>query len=55
MLKGRTVEQKRKLAERLTQAMVEEANATKEAVTITFVEVSREDYAHAGILLADRK
>jgi 4-oxalocrotonate tautomerase len=54
MLKGRTVEQKRKLAERLTQAMVEEANATKEAVTITFVEVSREDYASGGILLADR-
>jgi 4-oxalocrotonate tautomerase len=55
MLKGRTVEQKRKLAERFTQAMVEEANATKEAVTITFIEVSREDYASGGVLLADRK
>ncbi|MBZ5507349.1 MAG: tautomerase family protein [Acidobacteriia bacterium] len=55
MLKGRTVEQKRKLAERLTQAMVEEAKATKEAVTITFIEVSREDYASAGVLMEDRK
>jgi 4-oxalocrotonate tautomerase len=55
MLKGPTVEQKRKLAERLTQAMVEEANATKEAVTITFVEVSREDYASGGVRMADRK
>lgn len=55
MLKGRTVEQKRKLAERFTQAMVEEANATKEAVTITFVEVSREDYASGGVLMVDRK
>jgi len=55
MLKGRTVEQKRKLAERFTQAMVEEANATKEAVTITFIEVSREDYASGGVLMADRK
>jgi len=55
LLKGRTVEQKRKLAERFTQAMVEEANATKEAVTITFIEVSREDYASGGVLLADRK
>ena len=55
MLKGRTVEQKRKLAERLTQAMVKEAKATKEAVTITFIEVGREDYASAGVLMADRK
>jgi len=55
MLKGRTVEQKRKLAERLTQAMVEEANAKKEAVTITMIEVSREDYASGGVLMADRK
>jgi 4-oxalocrotonate tautomerase len=55
MLKGRTVEQKRKLAERLTQAMVEEGNAQKEAVTITMIEVSREDYASGGVLMADRK
>ena len=55
MLKGRTVEQKRKLAERFTQAMVEEAKATKEAVTITFVEVSREDYASGGVLIVDKK
>jgi 4-oxalocrotonate tautomerase len=55
MLKGRTVEQKRKLAERITQAMVEDAKAAKEAVVITFIEITREDYANAGVLLADRK
>jgi 4-oxalocrotonate tautomerase len=55
MLKGRTVEQKRKVAERLTQVMVEDANATKEAVVITFIEITREDYASAGVLLADKK
>jgi 4-oxalocrotonate tautomerase len=54
MLKGRSIDQKRKLAERITQVMVEEAKATKEAVTITFIEVTREDYASAGILLADK-
>ena len=54
MLKGRTVEQKRKVAERLTQVMVEEAKATKEAVVITFIEITREDYANA-VLLADKK
>lgn len=55
MLKGRTVEQKRKVAERITAAMVEEAKATKEAVVVTFIEVTREDYASAGVLLADKK
>ena len=55
MLKGRTVEQKRKIAERITQTKVEEAKAAKEAVVVTFIEVTREDYASAGVLLADRK
>lgn len=54
LLKGRTVEQKRKVAERITQVMVEEAKATKEDVVVTFVEVTREDYASAGVLLADK-
>lgn len=55
MVKGRTVEQKRKVAERITQVMVEEARAAKEAVVVTFIEVTREDYASAGVLLADKK
>ncbi len=54
LLKGRSVEQKRKLAARMTDAMVEEAGAKREAITVTFVEVSREDYASGGILLADK-
>ena len=55
LLKGRTVEQKRRLATRITDVMVEEAKATKEAVVITFLEVTREDYASAGVLLVDKK
>jgi 4-oxalocrotonate tautomerase len=55
MLKGRTIEQKRRLAARITDAMVEEANAHREAVVITFLEIGREDYANAGVLLADKK
>jgi len=55
MLKGRTVEQKRKIAARITDAMVEDAKAAKEAVVVTFIEITREDYASAGVLLADRK
>jgi 4-oxalocrotonate tautomerase len=54
MLKGRTIEQKRKLAARITDAMVEDAKAAKEAVVVTFIEITREDYASAGVLLADK-
>lgn len=54
LLKGRTIEQKRKVAQRVTDAMVEEAGAKRESVTVTFVEVSREDYASGGALMADK-
>ena len=54
MLQGRTVEQKRKLAERITDVMVEEAGARREAIVVTFVEVSKESYASGGVLMADK-
>lgn len=55
MLKGRTIEQKRKVAERITQAMVEDAKAAKEAVVITFIEITREDYAKRGCAAGGQK
>jgi 4-oxalocrotonate tautomerase len=54
LLKGRSVEQKRRMAARLTDVLVEEAGAKREAITVTFVEVTKEDYASAGVLLADK-
>ena len=54
MLTGRTADQKRKLAERITDAMVEEAGARKEAVVVAFHEVSKESYASGGVLMADK-
>jgi 4-oxalocrotonate tautomerase len=54
MLEGRTADQKRKLAQRLTDVLVEEAGARREAVTVAFVEVSRESYATGGVLMADK-
>jgi 4-oxalocrotonate tautomerase len=54
MLQGRTAEQKRKLVARITDAMAEEAGARKEAVVVTFVEVSRESYASGGVLMVDK-
>ncbi len=55
MLNGRTTEQKRKLAQRITEAMVEEAGARREAIVIAFHEVSTESYASGGVLMADKK
>jgi len=54
MLQGRTADQKRKIAQRITDAMVEEAGARREAIIVAFLEVSKESYASAGVLMADR-
>ena len=55
MLKGRSVEQKRKLVQRVTDVVAEEAGAAKDGVVITIVEVEREDYARGGVLMVDKK
>jgi len=54
MLTGRTADQKRKLTARITDAMIEEAGARREAVVVTFLEVERESYASGGVLMADK-
>ncbi|MFZ0287141.1 MAG: 2-hydroxymuconate tautomerase [Terriglobales bacterium] len=54
MLSGRTIEQKRKLAQRITDVMVEEAGAKREAIVVAFNEVSKESYASGGVLMADK-
>jgi len=54
MLNGRTTEQKRKLAQRITDVMVEEAGARRDAVIVAFHEVSKESYASGGVLMSDR-
>ena len=54
MLQGRTADQKRKIAKRVTDALVEEAGAKREAIVIAFNEVSRESYATGGELMIDK-
>ena len=54
MLTGRNADQKRKLAQRITDAMVEEAGARREAVVVAFHEVSKESYASGGELMIDK-
>jgi 4-oxalocrotonate tautomerase len=54
MLQGRTADQKRKIAKRITDTMVEEAGAQREAIVVTFVELSKESYASGGELMIDK-
>jgi 4-oxalocrotonate tautomerase len=55
MLQGRTADQKRKIAKRVTDALVEEAGAKREGIIVTFNEVSKESYASGGELLIDKQ
>ena len=54
LLEGRTAVQKRELAKRITDALVEEAGARREAVIVAFHEVSKENYASGGELIIDK-
>jgi 4-oxalocrotonate tautomerase len=54
MLAGRTTDQKRKIAKRITDTLVEEAGARREAIVVAFHEVSKESYASGGELMSDK-
>jgi len=54
MLQGRTADQKRKIAKRITDVMFEEAGTRREGVVVVFHEVSKESYASGGELMIDK-
>jgi 4-oxalocrotonate tautomerase len=51
---GRTLEQKRALCQAITDAMVEHADASPDALHVIIHEVSKENWARAGVLGVDR-
>ena len=51
---GRTVEQKRALAQALTEATVKTLGGSADAVDVIFCDVQRHDWATAGVLWSDR-
>ncbi|MCI8477889.1 MAG: 4-oxalocrotonate tautomerase [Oscillospiraceae bacterium] len=51
---GRSVEQKRALAEKLTQDMVDIAKVPTESVVVTFQDFAKTDWAEGGALAADK-
>lgn len=53
LLEGRTLNQKRLLVEKVTQAIVESTGAPAENVTIILRDMSKENYARAGRLASD--
>lgn len=53
-VEGRTPEQKRKIVERVTKALVEEGRAKLENVHVCFIDVPATNYAEAGVLVADQ-
>ncbi len=52
-LEGRSVEQKRDIARRVTDAFVDVARCPAEAVTVIFTDHPRHDIAKSGRLLSD--
>jgi 4-oxalocrotonate tautomerase len=54
MLSGRTADQKRKIAQRITDALVEETGTKREGIMIAFHEVSKESYSSGGVLVVDK-
>ena len=54
MYEGRTVDQKRALAEKLTEAFVETCGGTPAAVQIVISDIAKEDWATGGALAADK-
>jgi 4-oxalocrotonate tautomerase len=53
MWSGRTVDQKRKLVKKVTEAVVEALNIQPDEVKIRIVESEKENYAVGGILRSD--
>jgi 4-oxalocrotonate tautomerase len=55
MLEGRTVEQKRTLAEELTKIVVDILEVPAEDIDVRFINVKYEDLARGGRLFLDRE
>ena len=54
LLEGRTPEQKKNLAQALTQACVDTLGSQPEAVDVLFFDVPRQDWATGGVPWSER-
>jgi 4-oxalocrotonate tautomerase len=53
-LEGRTLDQKRKVIAGITDLLVDEGGARKEAVQVTFRDMARDNWGRGGLLASDR-
>ena len=54
-VEGRTVEQKRTIAERITAVLIADGKAKRENIHVSFHDVPATNYAEAGVLVTDQK
>lgn len=54
LVEGRTIEQKRALVQKVTEAICETANCPAEAVTIVLRDEPKHNIAKAGVLMSDK-
>jgi len=55
ILKGRTIEQKRNMVRKVTDAVTETLDCPEEAVRIIIREMELENFASAGVLRSDNE
>ncbi|MGZ9109075.1 MAG: 2-hydroxymuconate tautomerase [Micavibrio sp.] len=55
LIEGRTIDQKRALTQKVTEAIVESIGVPADAVKIILSDMARHDYAIAGTLHLDQK
>ncbi len=54
-LEGRSVDQKRKIAEQIASVLIEHAKAKPDHIQITFLDLPTTNYALSRTLVADQK
>lgn len=53
LIEGRSVEQKREMSKKITDAIVEVTKIPREAVEVIFHDMKMENYSKAGVLAID--
>lgn len=54
-VEGRSPEQKKTIAEKVTQTLIEDGKAKRENCHVAFLDVPATNYAEGGITVADQK
>jgi len=55
LIKGRSIEQKREMAQKITEIISSVAKTEKEDVEIIFSEIEKEDFSKGGTLAIDKR